>query len=414
MRATTLLRYILDQKQTKVTGFELTPFELVVDVAPTLRRARCGCCGRKCRGGYDGRERRWRHLDFAGMRVVLRYRIRRVDCASCGVTTEMVPWAEPSSWFTRDFEDSVALLAQKTDKTTIRELMQVAWETVGNIIERVVSRRRRGDLLEGLTHIGIDEISYKKHHQYLTLVTDHLRRRVVWVGVGRSADTLREFFNQLGAERAAELKFVSIDMLAGYMEAVRERAPNAEIVFDRFHLQRLAHDALDTVRREQVRELRGTDDAKAIKKTRWVLQKNPWNLTPAERGKLSSVQTTNRPLYRAYLLKETLCDVLDRRQSHVARRELGQWIGWALRSRLPPFQKLARTVWGHIDGIIAYIRTRFSNGLCEGMNSKVRVITKRAYGFRSASSLIAMIHLCCTGLLLTPIRHFPSVRLYPT
>jgi transposase len=163
-----------------------------------------------------------------------------------------------------------------------------------------------------------------------------------------------------------------------------------------------------------VRELRGTDDGRAIKKTRWVLQKNPWNLTPAERGKLSTVQTTNRPLYRAYLLKETLCDVLDRRQPHVARRQLGQWIGWALRSRLPPFQKLARTVWGHIDGIIAYIRTRFSNGLCEGMNGKVRVITKRAYGFRSASSLIAMIHLCCTGLLLTPIRHFPSVRLYPT
>lgn len=410
MRATTLLRNILDQKHTKVTGFELTLDGLEIDVAPTTRRPRCGSCGRQCRSCYDARARRWRHLDFAGMRVELRYRLRRVDCRRCGVTAEMVPWAEHGSCFTRDFEDTVALLAQKVDKTTIREMLQIAWATVGNIIERVWARRQRDDLLDGLTHIGIDEISYKRHHQYLTLVVDHLRARVVWIGVGRSADTLREFFNQLGQERAEKLELVSIDMLAGYIEAVSERATNAEIVFDRFHVQRLAHDALDAVRREQVRELRGTDEGKAIKKTRWALQKNPWNLTPAEHGKVSTVQTTNRPLYRGYLLKETLCGALDRRQPNVARRMIGDWIAWALRSRLEPFKKLARTVRDHLDGIIAYVRTRLSNGLVEGMNGKIRTITKRSYGFRDPSSLIAMIYLCCTGLLLVPVRHFPNVR----
>jgi len=231
----------------------------------------------------------------------------------------------------------------------------------------------------------------------------------VWVGMGRSTDTLREFFDQLGKERAEKLKLVSIDMLASYIEAVRERATNAEIVFDRFHVQRLAHDALDAVRREQVRELRGTDEGKALKKTRWALQKNPWNLTPAEHGKISTVQTTNRPVYRGYLLKETLCGALDRRQANVARRMIGDWIAWALRSRLEPFKKLARTVRKHLDGIIAYVRTRLSNGLAEGMNGKIRTITKRSYGFRDPSSLIAMIYLCCTGLLLAPVRHFPNV-----
>src|SRR5574341_555970 len=153
MRATTLLRYVLDQKHTKVTGFELTEVGLEVDVAPTTRLPRCGCCGRKCRRGYDARGRKWRHLDFAGMRVEFRYRLRRVDCRRCGVMAELVPWAEPWSWFTRDFEDAVALLAQKVDKTTLRDLMQVAWQTVGNIIERVMARRSRGDLLDELTHI---------------------------------------------------------------------------------------------------------------------------------------------------------------------------------------------------------------------------------------------------------------------
>ena len=161
MRATTLLRTILDLKQTKVTGFELTRLGLVIGVAPTTRRARCGSCGRKCRAGYDARERRSRRLDFSGMRVELRYCIRRVDCRRCGVTTEMVPWAAPSSTFTYDFEDTVALLAQSTDKTTVCKLMGIAWETVGSVVTRVMGRRGSESLLDDLTQIGIDEISYK-------------------------------------------------------------------------------------------------------------------------------------------------------------------------------------------------------------------------------------------------------------
>jgi len=233
---------------------------------------------------------------------------------------------------------------------------------------------------------------------------------VVWIGVGRNVETLGAFFNQLGEERAAQLKLVSIDMANAYIEGVRKHAKKAKIVFDRFHVQRLAHDALDKVRRDQVRELRGTDEGKAIKKTRWALQKNPWNTTPAEGRRLSTVQATNMPLYRGYLLKQTLCTILDGKNPIIARTALQNWISWATRSKLDPFVKAARTIRQHLDGILAYVRTRLSNGRSEGVNSKIRVITKRSYGFHDPRSLTAMIYLCCSGIVLTPVQHFPAVR----
>lgn len=407
MRATSLLRRLLSQKHTKVTGFEFTDTGLLADVAPTTRLPRCGCCGRSARQGYDSRERSWRHLDFAGMRVVLRYRIRRVNCPRCGVQTEVVPWAEPGSNFTRDFEDVVALLAQKTDKTTISELMGISWETVGNIAQRVLDRYGPSDLLDGLTRIGVDEISYKRHHHYLTVVTDHERRRVVWVGVGRSKETLSRFFDALGKERASRLQLVSLDMAQAYIEVTREYAPQATLVFDRFHLQRLAQDAVDKVRREQVREQRGTDEGRALKKTRWALLKRPWNVNIEERRKLADLQRDNQRLYRAYLLKETLCEVLDRRQPNMAQERLSAWMAWAQRSRLEPFRKLSRTIGRHFEGIVAYVRTRLSNALAEGMNSKIRTATKQAYGFRAPSSLTAMIYLRCSGVVIPRVRHYP-------
>jgi transposase len=404
VRVTTLLRRLIGLKQTVVVGFELRDTELVVDVKPTTRTPYCGCCGKRVGAVYDRRERTWRHLDFGGLVVLVRYALRRVTCATCGTKTELVPWAEPGSGFTRMFEDFVAYLAQRTDKTTIASMTGVAWRTVGRIVERVVARCRKGDRLEGLRHIGIDELSYRRHHQYVTIVTDHDRGAVVWAGEGKSGATVRQFFEQLGPERTARLETVSIDLSGAYIEAVRESAPYAMLVFDRFHVQRLAHDALDEVRREQVREVTGTPEGKALKRTRWALQKNPWNLTQPESEKLSVLSRRNRPLYRAYLLKNTLVDILDRRQYFVAWRKLDEWCDWAARSRLSPFRKLARTIRKHQTGILNYIATGYNNGPSEGLNGKVRTITRRAYGFHRVASLIALIFLCCSNLTLEPPR----------
>jgi transposase len=201
VRVTTLLARILGIKYTRVTAVQLEDDGLLLDVAPCTRKPHCSGCGHVVGAVYDSRERRWRHLDVAGMATSLRYRMRRVDCPRCGVCVEMVPWAETSSWFTRDFEQTAAYLAQHAAKSVVVEMMRIAWTTVGAIIQRVVDRLGPQDRLEGLTDIGVDELSYRKHHEYVTVVIDHRRQRIVWAAKGKSADTLHGFFEALGAER---------------------------------------------------------------------------------------------------------------------------------------------------------------------------------------------------------------------
>jgi transposase len=403
VRATTLLRKLLGIAEVFVEEATFTiSGALGVGVRPRWRRSRCGRCGSRA-SRYDRLPiRRWPHLALGRTRIELTYAPWRVCCRRCGVRVERVPWAEHCSRFTRSFEELVAYLAQITDQTKVRELTGIAWKTVGSIVARVVARCLCDDRLEGLRCIGVDEFSYRKRHHYLTVVVDHDRRRVVWAAEGRSGDTLARFFAELGPERCATIELVSIDLAAGYQRAVRSCLPGAEIVYDRFHVQRLASDALDQVRRALVRELEGTEEARAVKKSRYALLKNPWHLTPAEHGKLSTIQRTNRPLFRAYLLKEALARALDYRQVWRARQALEQWLSWAFRSRLKPFRRVARTIRRHLDGILAYVRTRVSNGFTEGTNAKLRMVARRAFGFHSADALIAMLFLTCGGIQLNP------------
>jgi transposase len=407
MRATTLLRKVLALKCTRVTAVRYGPVGIEADVAPTTRAPICSGCVCRVRRLYDRNRRTWRHLDVAGMETTLVYELRRVDCPRCGVRAELVPWADPGSRFTRDFEDHVAYLAQVADRTTVSTMMRIAWKTVGPIVERVLARLGPVDRLAGLTHVGIDELSYRRHHKYITVVVDHVTSKVVWAAEGKSAATVDRFFAELGTERAAAIKTVTMDMSPAYIEAVGRGAPRAQIVFDRFHVQRMAQDAVDQVRREQVRLLSGADDAAVLKKTRWALLKNPWNLNEVEQTKIAEVQRANRPLYRAYLLKETLAEILGRRQVNVVREKLANWTRWAARSRLRPFKKLAGTLRRHLDGILAFVATGLTNAPIEGLNGKIRTITRRAYGFHSARSLISFIFLCSTGLALHPVFKSP-------
>jgi transposase len=409
MQLAKVLSNILGMKHIRVRGCEFEDEGLVIDVAPTTRIARCGGCGFRARRLYDQRRgRRWRHLDFGGMRVELRYDLRRADCARCGVRTELVPWADADSMYTRPFEDQVAYLAQRMDKTAIVGLMRIAWSTVGSIAQRVVQRLSPNDRLAGLRIIGIDELSYRRHHKYITIVTNHETGEVVWAREGKNAATLDAFFADLGAERCAQLRNVTLDMSQAYIRSVEAHAPQATIVFDRFHVQRLAHDALDQVRRALVAQQTDIEQRQALKRTRFVLQKNPENLSSGERRKLAVVQRLNLPLYRAYLLKESLVAALDRRQYYVARDQLQGWLAWASRSKLAPFVRVARTIRKYLHGILAYLNTHLSNGRAEGLNGKVRVITRRSYGLHSAQSLIAMIFLCCSTPALDPVRVIPK------
>lgn len=320
-------------------------------------------------------------------------------CGDCGVKVEAVPFARPRARHTRDLEDVVAFLAQQANKTAIAKLLRIDWETVGRIVERVVSDHLDQERLRDLVMIGVDEVSWRRRHRYLTVVADHLTGGVVWLAEGRSAATLQEFFDELGDEKVT-IMAVSIDMSGGYEKAVREAIPQARICFDPFHVCQLASRAVDEVRRAEWNE-RGKSKTKGgrwVKGTRWALLKAPAKHSERQAALLAEVQRANKALYRAFLLKEELRALYHDVSVHRAEEHLDSWLAWASRSKLKPFVKLARTVREHREGILEAVRLGLSNGRLEGLNSKVRLISHRSFGFHSAAPLIALVYLCCGGI----------------
>jgi transposase len=277
--------------------------------------------------------------------------------------------------------------------------MRIAWVTVGSIIERVIHRYLDQDRLSGLYVIGIDEVSYRKGHKYLSVVADHLSGKPVWIGEGRSQDTVGTFFDALGEQRSKWLTVVSMDMCAPYIAEVRARAKNAKIAFDPFHVVKLANEAVHELRRSESRERKGSAEAAVLKGSRWALLKAPERLRDHEQLRLAEVARINARVYRGYLLKEEL-RALYKCGPRAAARHLRSWLSWATRSRLRPFVKLARTLRKYYKGILAAIRWGVSNGRLEGLNNKIGVIKHRAYGFHSADALIAMVFLCCSKLAI--------------
>jgi transposase len=381
-------------------GFE---DEIVVAVRPVWReRDRCGVCRRRS-PGYDLGEgrRRWRALDLGTTLAFVEAGAPRVTCRRHGVVVCAVPWARHGSRFTRAFEDQAAWLAVNTSKSAVAELMRIAWRTVGAICERVADQAQREvDLLDGLRRIGIDEISHRKGQRYLTVVVDHDTGRLVWAAAGRDRKTVEAFFDALGETRCKQIELVSCDMAGWIAGPVADRLPDAVRCVDPFHVVMLATDALDEVRREVWNDARKAGElaaAKELKGARFALWKNPENLTDRQQAKLSSIQKTNARLYRAYLLKEQLRQIY-RLPTQAAIRLLDEWIAWARRCRLPSFVKLARTITAQRPGIIAAIEHGLSNARVEAINTQIRMITRRAYGFHSAGALIALAMLSLAGL----------------
>ena len=256
------------------------------------KKGRCGHCERVS-AGYDNGEgrRRWRGLDLGTVRVLLEADAPRVRCVEHGVTVIAVPWARHGAGFTRDFEDQAAWLATQASQSAIRQLMRIAWVTVGRIIARVVAERGAGvDALEGLSRIGIDEISHLKGHNYLTVVVDHDSGRLVWVKAGRSKKTVEASFDDLGSERCAKIRLVSADAADWIGDVVTERCRNAVRCMDPFHVVQWATNALDDVRREVWNDARRAGQkavAKELKGARYALWKNPEDLTERQQAKLA-------------------------------------------------------------------------------------------------------------------------------
>ena len=368
---------------------------VVVSVRPTKgNRSRCGHCGRRC-PRYDTGEgrRRWRSLDAGTVIVFIEADAPRVTCRDHGVVVAAVPWARHGAGHTRGFDDQVAWLATHTSKTAVTMLMRIAWRTVGAIIGRVVAdARAKVDPFDGLVRIGIDEISYKRGHKYLTVVVDHDSGRLVWAAPGRDKATLTSFFDHVGPERAAAIRLVSADAAEWIATVVTERCPNATLCADPFHMVAWATNALDEVRRQHWRTAKTLNSPtmiKRIKGCRYALLKNPENLTDNQHVALANVASLNKTLYRAYLLKEQFRLVFQLRGTE-AITALHDWLNWAKRCRIPPFVELAKRITKHRATIEATLTHGLSNALIESTNTKLRLLTRIAYGFRSTDNLIAI------------------------
>ena len=336
-------------------------------------------------------------------RTGLRYSLRRVDCPRCGVIVELVPWAESQSWFTYEFEQHVAYLAQKTDKTTLSLLMRIAWPTVGassNASCRATARPTRS---KDCAHIGVDELSYRRHHEYVTVVIDHERGAVVWAREGKDAATLAAFFEELGKERCAKARggharpvgglhqggdrslaagsahLRPLPRAAARPRCARHRPPpavaNGRLRGERGHqgnTLRVAEESVESHRRRARKAHRRAAD-------------QPASLPRPTCSRRHSPRSSTAPRSTS---RATSCSI----GSH----------GQTARN-CAPFRKVARTIKKHIEGIVAYVATGLSSGRSEGLNGKIRTITRRSFGFHSATSLIALITLCCGGINLLPV-----------
>jgi len=440
----------------RAVAFE--PDRVRVTVALRCRRLRCPKCSYSTRH-RESRQRHdsvWRHLDLGVWRLEVHARLRRLRCPEHGALVEGVPFARGGARFSRDFEDLVAWLATKTDKTAICRLVRIDWQTVGRIIERVGDELFDGKRLEDLFELSIDEVAWRKGHRYLTLVGDHRRGCVVWGAEGKGQAAADAFFTALDPSpaerseharpgdppppaimvpfgpcatvpagdgvhgawlgdtselepaifaRASKLRAVSMDMTGGYAKSVRTHAPNATIVIDNYHVVALATKALDEVRREHWNELRRagqSDAAKQFKHDRWALLKNPDELSDRQAATLAAIRAGGGKLARAWAMKEMVRAIFAPGLTADAVSELLERLLARLsRCRLAPFIRLGRTIRKHREGILAARRLKLSNARAEALNNKVKLIVRRAYGFHSARAALALVHLTCGPSTLT-------------
>jgi transposase len=365
------------------------------------KKLRCGECAEIC-PGYDqgrGEPRRWRSVDFGGMKCFLEGRNARVRCRAHGVIGAQVPWARHDVRVTRAFEDTTAWLAAHADATTVSKFLRVTWRTVTGIVERVVGELAgRTDLLDGLRNIGIDEIAHRKGQRYITCVIDHDSGRLVWAKKGRNKDTVNAFFDDLGERRSKLLRAVTCDGATWIQDVVKLRAPKAKICLDAFHLMSWVSEAVDTVRRELWQQFRSTANlATGIKHTRWAVLHAPHTQNKKQREIIEKLKAANSPLYEAFLLKEQL------RMAVMLKGDKGMsafaaWLTMCAASTLEVFRSLGVRVARYRSEIANTMAVKLSNARAEATNTHLRVLTRRAYGFHSPEALIAMAMLTRGGL----------------
>jgi len=391
----------------------------------------CPFCHKRCRR-YDkknSRPRTWRALDWGAVLVDIVYDTHRIECPEHGVLVADVPWAYPGSGFTKDFDLTVGWLAIYLPRSVVSEYMRIDWETVGRCINRTLNdiEPERSRRLNNLVNIGIDETSYKKGHKYITVIVNHDTNTVVWASEGHGKTVLESFYRQLSKEQLASIKVVTGDGARWITDCVNEFTPNCERCVDPFHVVQWAMEALDEVRREvwnaaydEVKRLKkehprkpgrpkeddpiaeeiraAVANAEEIKNSAYALGKAPEHLTEKQELRVQMIATNNNRLYRAYRMKEMLRLLLKTKDVDEAEESLKRWLWWASHSRIPAFKVLYEKIKRHKEHILNTIRLGMSNARIEATNNKIKLIIRKAYGFRNIQNMLDMVYLVCSDL----------------
>ena len=347
----------------------------------------CSGCHRPA-AGYDHLpERRFEFIPVWGFLVFFLYRMRRVNCQTCGVVVEEVPWASGKHRLTNVYMQFLAHWARKLSWTETAEAFRTSWDQVCHAVEYMVGWGLEHRTLGPIRAIGVDEIQYAKGHKYLTLVyqIDAHLTRLLWVGKERTVETFQGFFAMLGQELAGQIEFVCSDMWKPYLRVIREKCSQALHILDRFHIVAKMNEALDDVRAGEARKMAREGYEPLLKKTRWCVLKRKENLTAKQRFRLRDLLRYNLTTVRAYLLKEDFQQFWEYESPTWAGKFLDDWCRQTMRSRIEPMKKIARTLRAHRELILNYFKARkeFSSGVVEGLNNKAKVTMRRSYGFRT-------------------------------
>jgi transposase len=365
-------------------------------VARAHSRPICSGCGRR-RPWYDTLgTRQFEFVPLWGIPVFFVYAMRRVNCRRCGIKVESVPWAEGKQTLTNTYMHFLASWAKRLSWQEVARTFKTSWEKVFRSVEWAVQWGLAHRDLSNVRSIGVDEVLWQRGHKYLTVVyqIDNECKRLLWVGKDRRIKTLLRFFRDFGKERSAQLLFVCSDMWKPYLKVIARKASQAIHVLDRFHIVMQMNKAIDEVRAQETRQLKAKGLAPVLTHSRWCLLKRPENLTANQEVKLSDLLRCNLKAVRSYLLKEDFQFFWDYVSPHWAGVFLDRWCRRATRSRIGPMKKVARMLQAHRQLLLNWFRAKkaISSGVMEGLNNKLKLTTRKSYGFRTFSAAEIMLY----------------------
>jgi transposase len=374
--------------------------EVWIELSPRAGRMCCSGCGQEVASTHEVTERWVRDLPILDAPTRLLVQRRRVACPRCGPKLEKVDWLERYARVTRRLAESVARLCRVLPIRHVADFFDLGWDTVKAIDKAFLQRSLGAPDYSGVEVIAMDEFALRKGQRYATVVVDARSRRVLWVGRGRAREDIRAFFQQLGAEGCQRLRAVVMDMNAAYELEVRQHCPQAAIVYDLFHVvAKYGREVVDRVRVDQANKVRADRRARAaIKSSRWLLLRNADNLKAEQKQTLKQLLALNRPIWVVYLLKDDLKRLWTYRRTSYAMRFWKAWYRRAVSSRIPPLLSFAKRLKHYLPGILAHCRWPLHTSFLEGINNKIKVIKRMAYGFRNDDYFFLKIRAAFPGI----------------